>query len=141
MRNRGFLICSIAVIFSIGMLYAQNTNENWMDEPYTKWDQKQVAELYNKSAWAQTKSFRGQPANISRTGAARLGEHGTETNMGAGGNSNGNFGTGAASYCSGKLDLLSGGSHTEPRSKPGLLNRRTRFAVDRVCRWGTGFTT
>ena len=94
MRNRGLLICSLAMIFSIGILYAQKENENWMDKPYTKWDQQQVAELYNKSAWAQAKSFRGQGANISRTGAARLGEHGTVTDMGGGGNTTGSFGTG-----------------------------------------------
>jgi hypothetical protein len=96
MRNRGLLICGMAMIFSKGMLYAQKENENWMDEPYTKWDQKQAADLYNKSAWAQTKSFRGQAADISRAGAARAGQHGTVTDMGTGGNTTGSLGTGGA---------------------------------------------
>jgi len=97
MRSRGFLVGGMAMILSIVMLYAQKKNENWMDEPYTKWDQKEVSELFNKSAWAAAKSFRGQAANISRAGAARLGQHGTVTNMGAGGNTTGSFGTGEAS--------------------------------------------
>jgi len=99
MRSRGFLIilCGIAIIFSMGMQNADKTKENWMDKPYTQWDQKEVAELYNKSAWAQTKSFRGQAANIGRSGAARIGQHGTVTDMGAGGNTTGSFGTGGGS--------------------------------------------
>src|SRR5208337_2173914 len=60
MRSRLFLIAGTAMILSIGMLYAGKKSENWMDKPFTKWDQKQVAELFNKSAWAQTKDFRGQ---------------------------------------------------------------------------------
>jgi hypothetical protein len=60
MRSRRFLIVGTAMIIGLGMLYAGKKHENWMDEPYTKWDQKQVAELFNKSAWAQTKEFRGQ---------------------------------------------------------------------------------
>jgi hypothetical protein len=96
MRSRGFVICGMAMIFSIGMLNAGQKNENWLDKPYTQWDQKEVSELFNKSAWAQTKSFRGQAANISRTGAARAGQHGTVTDMGAGPNTTGSFGTGGA---------------------------------------------
>jgi len=97
MRSRGFLIARTAIILSIGMLYAGEKNENWMDKPYTQWDQKEVAELFNKSAWAQAKSFRGQAANISRTGAAHLGQHGTAVDAGTGGgNTTGNLGTGGA---------------------------------------------
>jgi hypothetical protein len=97
MRSRGFLIARTAIILSIGMLYASEKNENWMDKPYTQWDQKEVAELFNKSAWAQAKSFRGQAANISRTGAAHLGQHGTVVDAGTGGgNTTGNIGTGGA---------------------------------------------
>jgi len=97
MRSRGFLIARTAIILSIGILYASEKNENWMDKPYTQWDQKEVAELFNKSAWAQAKSFRGQAANISRTGAAHLGQHGTVVDAGTGGgNTTGNIGTGGA---------------------------------------------
>jgi len=97
MRSRGFLIARTAIILSIGMLYASEKNENWMDKPYTQWDQKEVAELFNKSAWAQAKSFRGQAASISRTGAAHLGQHGTAVDAGTGGgNTTGNIGTGGA---------------------------------------------
>ena len=59
MRSRGFLIARTAIILSIGMLYASEKNENWMDKPYTQWDQKEVAELFNKSAWAQAKIVPG----------------------------------------------------------------------------------
>jgi hypothetical protein len=79
MRNHRFLIAGTAMIISIGMLYAAKKNENWMDEPFTKWDQKQVAELFNKSAWAVAKSFRGQASGM----------HGTATDMGAGAATNG----------------------------------------------------
>jgi hypothetical protein len=96
MRSHLFFIAGTALILSIGMLYAGQKNENWMDKPYTQWDQKEVAELFNKSAWAQTKSFRGQAANISRTGAARAGQHGTVTDIGAGGNTTASMGTGRA---------------------------------------------
>jgi hypothetical protein len=97
MRSRGFLIARTAIILSIGMLNASEKNENWMDKPYTQWDQKEVAELFNKSAWAQAKSFRGQAASISRTGAAHLGQHGTAVDAGTGGgNTTGNIGTGGA---------------------------------------------
>jgi hypothetical protein len=60
MRSHRFFIVGAAITLSIGMLYAGKKHENWIDEPYTKWDQKQVSELFNKSAWAQTKEFRGQ---------------------------------------------------------------------------------
>jgi len=83
MRSRLFLIAGMAMIISIGMLYAGKKHENWMDKPFTKWDQKEVAELFNKSAWAQTKDFRGQV-----TGA-----HGTVTDRG-GQTSSGITGTG-----------------------------------------------
>jgi hypothetical protein len=83
MRSRLFLIAGMAIILSIGMLYAGKKHENWMDKPYTKWDQKEVSELFNKSAWAQSKDFRGQV-----TGA-----HGTVTDVG-GQTSSGTLGTG-----------------------------------------------
>jgi hypothetical protein len=73
MRNHRFLIAGTAMIISIGMLYASKKHENWMDKPYTKWDQKEVNELFNKSAWAQTKDFRGQVQ----------GQHGTAVDVGA----------------------------------------------------------
>jgi hypothetical protein len=55
-----------------------------MGEPYTKWDQKQVSEMFNNSAWAVTKEFRGQVA----------GQHGTVTDMGSGPASGAITGTG-----------------------------------------------
>ncbi len=77
MRSRLFLIAGMAMIISLGMLYAGKKNENWMDKPYTKWDQKEVAELFNKSAWAQTKAFRGQVGNVDwNTGRLSGAEHG-----------------------------------------------------------------
>jgi len=95
LRNHGFLVGGMAMILSIATLYAQKKTESWIDEPYTKWDQKEAAELFNNSAWAQAKSFRGQPASVSRTGAARRGEHGTVTDMGMGSsNSSKSLGTG-----------------------------------------------
>jgi len=72
MRSRLFLIAGTAMILSIGMLYAGKKNENWLDKPFTKWDQKQASELFNKSGWAQTKDFRGQA----------MGMHGTKTDVG-----------------------------------------------------------
>jgi len=73
MRSRRFLIACTAMILVAGMVYARKNDANWMDEPFTKWDQKQVNEVFNKSAWAQTKDFRGQVQ----------GEHGsTNTTMG-----------------------------------------------------------
>jgi len=94
MRNRAFLVGGMAMILTIGMVYAQKKNESWMDEPYTKWDQQEVSELFDHSAWAQAKSFRGQAANVNRNGGARLGQHGTVTDMGSGGNTTASFGTG-----------------------------------------------
>jgi hypothetical protein len=77
MRSRLFLIAGTATILSIGMLYAGKKHENWMDEPFTKWNPKEVSELFNKSAWAQTKSFRGQVGNVDwSTGKISGAEHG-----------------------------------------------------------------
>ncbi len=73
MRSRRFLIAGAAMILSIGMLYAGKKHEDWMDEPFTKWDQKEVGELFNKSAWAVARDFRGQVQGM----------HGTVTDMGA----------------------------------------------------------
>ena len=114
MRSRGFLVGGMAMILSAGMLCAQKITENWIDKPYTQWDQEQVSELFNRSAWAQAKSFRGQGANVSRAGAARLGQHGTVTNMGAGGNTTSSFGTGrgGANTSSGSGSGSSGGGGT-----------------------------
>jgi len=94
MRRRRFLIAGAAIILSLGMLYAGKKNEKWMDKPFTKWDQKEVAELFNKSAWAVVKAFRGQVANISSSGAASAGEHGTVSTLGSGGAANSTYGTG-----------------------------------------------
>jgi hypothetical protein len=85
MRSRYSLIASTAIFLSIGMLYAGKKHENWMDEPFTKWDPKQVAELFNKSAWAVAKSFRGQVN----------GAHGTVADVGSQ-TSTGAVGTGGA---------------------------------------------
>jgi len=79
MRKCRFLIAGTAIILSTGMLHAGRKNENWMEKPYTKWDQKQVSEMFNKSAWAQTKDFRGLAAGM----------HGTTSNMGAAAATNG----------------------------------------------------
>lgn len=95
MRNRGFLVGGMAMILSIATLYAQKKTESWIDEPYAKWDQKEATELFNNSAWAQAKSFRGQPASVSRTGAARGGGHGAVTDTGMGSsNTSSSLGTG-----------------------------------------------
>lgn len=93
MRSRRFLIAGAAVILSIGLVNADRKNDNWMDKPYTQWDQKEVAEVFNNSAWAQTKSFRGQVANVSRTGGGRGGQRGTAADTGAGGSATGSIGT------------------------------------------------
>jgi hypothetical protein len=85
MRSRLFLIAGTAMIISIGMLYAGKKHENWMDEPFTTWNPKQVSELFNKSAWAQVKTFRGQVTGV----------HGTKTDVG-GQTSSGAIGTGGA---------------------------------------------
>ena len=73
MRSRRFLIAGTAMILVAGMVYARKKDTGWMDEPFTKWDQKQVNEVFNKSAWAVSKTFRGQATGM----------HGTATNMGA----------------------------------------------------------
>jgi hypothetical protein len=93
MRSRYTLIAGTAIFLSIGMLYAGKKNENWMDKPFSKWDQKQVAEMYNKSAWAVVKSFRGQVANISSNGAASAGQHGSVSSMASGGTGSTSLGT------------------------------------------------
>ena|SRR5271157_947208 len=72
MRSCRFLIAGTALMLVAGMVYARRKDTGWMDEPFTKWDQKQVAELYNNSAWAVTKVFRGQV----------VGQHGTATDIG-----------------------------------------------------------
>jgi hypothetical protein len=90
MRSRGFLIAGTAMILSIGALYAGKKHENWMDEPFTKWNQKQVSELFNKSAWAQTKAFRGQVGNVDwNTGRISGAEHGSGGSIGTGGGTQG----------------------------------------------------
>jgi hypothetical protein len=63
LRNHGFLVGSMVMILSIATLFAQTKTESWIDEPYTKWDQKEAAELFNNSAWAQAKSFLVQPGS------------------------------------------------------------------------------
>jgi len=91
MRSRLFLIAGTAMILSIGMLYAGKKNESWMDKPYTKWDQKQASELFNKSAWAVTKEFRGQVGNVDwNTGKISGAEHGSGAgSIGTGGGTQG----------------------------------------------------
>jgi len=79
MRSRRFLIAGTAMILVAGMVYAQKKDKGRMDEPFTKWDQKQVNNVFNNSAWAQTKEFRGQATGM----------HGTASNMGAGAATNG----------------------------------------------------
>jgi hypothetical protein len=79
MRSHRFLIACAAVVLAAGTVYARKKNENWMDEPFAKWDQKQVNEVFNKSGWAVSKSFRGQVT----------GEHGTITDRGGGQATNG----------------------------------------------------
>lgn len=84
MRSHRFLIACAAVVLVAGMVYARKKNANWLDEPFTKWNQKQASELFNNSAWAVTKSFRGQV----------MGQHGSATDMGSGSASRGVTGTG-----------------------------------------------
>ena len=79
MRSHRFLIACAAVVLVAGMVYARKKNANWMDEAFTKWDQKQVNLVFNNSAWAQTKEFRGQVT----------GQHGTITDRGGGQATNG----------------------------------------------------
>jgi len=76
MRTRRLLIAGTAMILIVGMLGASEKHEKWMDEPFRKWDQKQVAELLNNSAWAQTKAFRGQAAAGGSRGGGRSGGRG-----------------------------------------------------------------
>jgi len=88
MRNRRFLIAGTAMILSIGMLYAgkkhETENQDWVGKPYTKWDEKQAAGLFNNSAWAQVKDFRGQVQGM----------HGTVSDAGGPGTSGAITGTG-----------------------------------------------
>lgn len=79
MRTRRFLIAGTIIILSAAIELAGKKTANWIDEPFVKWDAKQVSELYNKSAWAQAKSFRGQVT----------GQHGTITDIGGGQATNG----------------------------------------------------
>ena len=73
MRSRRFLHCRHgADVQRRDVCSLARKTPSWMDEPFTKWDQKQVAELYNNSAWAVAKSFRGQAT----------GKHGTTTDIG-----------------------------------------------------------
>ncbi|MHB8653738.1 MAG: hypothetical protein ACYDA9_07655 [Terriglobia bacterium] len=60
MRSRRFLIACATVVLVAGMVYARKKDTGWMDEPFTQWNQKQVNEVFNNSAWAQAKDFRGQ---------------------------------------------------------------------------------
>ena len=85
MRSR-VLIAGTMMVLAGGMLYASKKHSAWLEKSYTSWDQKQVAQLFNQSAWAQTKSFRGQVQ----------GQHGTRTDMGAGAASTGAIGTAGA---------------------------------------------
>jgi len=79
MRIRRFLVAGAVIISGTVILCASKKRSDWMDEPFSKWDQKQVAELFSKSAWAQTKSFRGQAT----------GQHGTVADPGGGSATNG----------------------------------------------------
>ena len=79
MRSRRFLIAGTLMVLSAAIVFAGKKNANWIDEPFTKWDQKQAAELFSKSAWVQSKSFRGQAS----------GQHGTVADPGGGQATNG----------------------------------------------------
>lgn len=78
MRNR-FLITGTMMIVAAGMLYASKKRSDWIEKPYTNWNRKQVAEVFNNSPWAETKSFRGQVTGM----------HGTASDIGAGPANNG----------------------------------------------------
>ncbi|HEV2233333.1 MAG TPA: hypothetical protein VGV68_08010 [Terriglobia bacterium] len=73
MRSRHYVIACTTMILCAWTLYARNKKSSWMDEAFTQWDQKQVNLVFNNSAWAQTKEFRGQAS----------GEHGTVTDRGS----------------------------------------------------------
>ncbi|MGH9405157.1 MAG: hypothetical protein ACRD5K_19310 [Candidatus Acidiferrales bacterium] len=76
MRNRLFFAGTVMILSASIVFAGKKKNANWIDEPFTQWTQKQVSELFNKSAWAKTKSFRGQVANVNGAGAASAAEHG-----------------------------------------------------------------
>lgn len=71
MPSRRFVVAGTAVILCAGILSARNKKSGWMDEAFTKWDQKQVNMVFNNSAWAQTKEYRGQAAGMHGTVADR----------------------------------------------------------------------
>lgn len=79
MPTHRLLITGTAIILCVGTLIASKKHEKWMDEPYGKWDQDQVSELLNKSAWAQTKALRGQAAARGSRGGGRGGRGGQNT--------------------------------------------------------------
>jgi len=108
MRSRRFLIASTVVILSAAIVFAGKKNANWLDEPFTKWDPKQAAEVFNKSAWAVTKSFRGQVASVNSHGAASGAQHGGDA---------GAIGTGAAGVGSGQAS-----QDIAPPGSPGNQN-------------------
>ena len=83
MRTSRFAMALVLVVAGAAALYAKKKHDNWLDEEFTKWNAQQVRTILDKSAWSQTKDFRGQV-----TGA-----HGTVTDVG-GHTSRGTLGTG-----------------------------------------------
>lgn len=71
MPSRRFVVAGTAMLLCAGVLNARNKKSGWMDEPFTKWDQKQVNLVFNNSAWAQTKEYRGQASGMHGTVADR----------------------------------------------------------------------
>ena len=121
MRSHRFLIAGTVIISGAVILCAGKKHENWMDEPFTKWDQKQAAELFNKSAWAVTKSFRGQVN----------GAHGTAHNAGST-NSTGAVGTAGAGVSSGQAsqDVAPPGTAANQNNSGGMAAGGVTAGVD-----------
>jgi hypothetical protein len=88
MRTRRFVVALALVVAAAAALYAKKNQEKWLDEAFTKWNAQQVRTILGKSAWSQTKAFRGQVQ----------GEHG-DFNPGNTGTANGaTLGTDVTSY-------------------------------------------
>jgi len=79
MKTHRLVVALVLVVAGAAALHAKKKHDNWLDEQFTQWSAQQVSTIFNKSPWAQTKSFRGQVTGM----------HGTTSDTGAGPASNG----------------------------------------------------
>jgi hypothetical protein len=88
MRIRRVAIVCVMAAMAAGALYARKKHTTWLDEPFTKWNRRQVDKLFNNSPWARSEAYRGQTT----------GEHGSYNPSVTGTSGNATLGVDTVTY-------------------------------------------